>query len=200
MAIDQQKPKDLFGLDREEDEESQNNDSDIEEQQEEEDNRFSKRRLRQAEDLFSKNNKDNESDQDDEDEDDESDSDSDNDDKEDESLSEEEEEEEESTSDKEKEGQSIDDHAVDKHGNAILDIDETNNDSGKGKKKKVKKLSPEELAEFEKQQKNTGVCYMSRIPMFMSPTRLREFLNKHAELGRIYLEKEGKILFISFLF
>ncbi|KAI7857143.1 hypothetical protein BDC45DRAFT_501787 [Circinella umbellata] len=31
---------------------------------------------------------------------------------------------------------------------------------------------------------------MSRIPMFMSPTRLREFLSRHAELGRIYLEKE----------
>ncbi|KAI9498061.1 hypothetical protein BDB00DRAFT_755403 [Zychaea mexicana] len=79
------------------------------------------------------------------------------------------------------------DEGVDKHGNAILDLGDN---SDKKKKKKVKKLTPEELEAFEKQQKNTGVCYMSRIPMFMTPTRLRDFLSKHAELGRIYLEKE----------
>ncbi|KAI9256442.1 hypothetical protein BDA99DRAFT_484833 [Phascolomyces articulosus] len=194
MPAEQRKPEDLFGLDQEED---RDNDSSNEEQDhEEQDDRFSKRRLRQAQDLFSK--KDIESDQDEDDDDDESESDSDNDVESDgnnveediELPDKEEEEEEEASSDEEEQQRLNDDHAVDKHGNAILDIDENGNDTKKNKKKKVKKLTPEELEAFEKQQKNTGVCYLSRIPMFMSPTRLREFLSQHAELGRIYLEKE----------
>lgn len=58
--------------------------------------------------------------------------------------------------------------------------------------KKVKSLTPEELEKFEKARKKTGVCYLSRIPLFMKPSRVRSLLEKHGEIGRIYLVPEGK--------
>lgn len=66
---------------------------------------------------------------------------------------------------------------------------------GYGKKrvrpdKKLKALTPEELEKFEKARKNTGVCYLSRIPPFMPPRRVRSLLGKHAEIGRIFLVPE----------
>jgi ESF2/ABP1 family protein len=57
--------------------------------------------------------------------------------------------------------------------------------------KKIKSLTPEELEKFEKARKKTGVCYLSRIPLFMKPSRVRSLLEKHAEIGRIYLVPEG---------
>lgn len=58
-------------------------------------------------------------------------------------------------------------------------------------KKKVKPLTPEELAKFEAEQKRAGVCYLSRIPPFMKPHRLKELLSKYAEVGRMHLVPEG---------
>ncbi|KAL9559420.1 hypothetical protein MBANPS3_000435 [Mucor bainieri] len=56
--------------------------------------------------------------------------------------------------------------------------------------KKLKKLTPEELEKFEKARKRTGVCYLSRIPPFMRPKKVRSLLAKHAEIGRIFLVPE----------
>jgi ESF2/ABP1 family protein len=64
------------------------------------------------------------------------------------------------------------------------------------KKNKIKALTPEELEKFEKARKKTGVCYLSRIPLFMKPSQVRNLLEKHAELGRIFLVPEdAKITF-----
>ncbi|KAG1235390.1 hypothetical protein G6F35_000968 [Rhizopus arrhizus] len=63
---------------------------------------------------------------------------------------------------------------------------------GKEKKKKIKSLTPEELEKFEKARKKTGVCYLSRIPLFMPPSRVRELLKKYADIGRIYLVPEDQ--------
>ncbi|ORY98685.1 hypothetical protein BCR43DRAFT_487973 [Syncephalastrum racemosum] len=57
-------------------------------------------------------------------------------------------------------------------------------------KRKVKPLTPEELAKFEAEQKRAGVCYLSRIPPFMKPHRLKELLSKYAEVGRMHLVPE----------
>ncbi|CEG67265.1 Putative U3 snoRNP-associated protein Esf2 [Rhizopus microsporus] len=62
------------------------------------------------------------------------------------------------------------------------------------KKKKIKALTPEELEKFEKARKKTGVCYLSRIPLFMPPSRVRELLKKYADIGRIYLVPEGIVM------
>jgi ESF2/ABP1 family protein len=56
--------------------------------------------------------------------------------------------------------------------------------------KKIKALTPEELEKFEQARKNTGVCYLSRIPPFMPPSRVRSLLSRHAEIGRIFLVPE----------
>ncbi|CAO3702859.1 unnamed protein product [Rhizopus stolonifer] len=65
--------------------------------------------------------------------------------------------------------------------------------SDKGReKKRIKALTPEELEKFEKARKKTGVCYLSRIPLFMAPSRVRELLKRHGDVGRIYLVPEDQ--------
>jgi ESF2/ABP1 family protein len=59
-------------------------------------------------------------------------------------------------------------------------------------RKQLKKLAPEALEQFEKAKKRTGVCYLSRIPLFMQPKQVRSALNKYATVGRIFLVPEGK--------
>ncbi|KAI8640296.1 hypothetical protein BD408DRAFT_420074 [Parasitella parasitica] len=58
------------------------------------------------------------------------------------------------------------------------------------KSKKLRKLSPKELEEFERARNRAGVCYLSRIPPFMRPKKVRSLLAKHAEIGRIFLVPE----------
>ncbi|KAI8141698.1 hypothetical protein BJV82DRAFT_560959 [Fennellomyces sp. T-0311] len=167
MSSEERKPEDLFGFDHDEDEQIESPD-----EEQEEDARFSKRRLRQAQDLFDLAKK-NDSDESDSDED----------------VEEEEEEKEEEETGMEGKSSQIESAQEEKEEEGGDGNDEPVLDNKK-KKKKVKKLTPEELEAFEKEQKNTGVCYLSRIPMFMTPTRVRDFLSEHAELGRIYLERE----------
>lgn len=58
-------------------------------------------------------------------------------------------------------------------------------------KKQLKTLEPEVIEQFEKAKKRTGVCYLSRIPLFMQPKQVRSALNKYAAVGRIFLVPEG---------
>ncbi|KAJ8656569.1 hypothetical protein O0I10_007646 [Lichtheimia ornata] len=58
------------------------------------------------------------------------------------------------------------------------------------KKNKLKKLTPEELEKFEKEQKRSGVCYLSRIPPFMTPQQVKKLLSHYAEVGRVFFETE----------
>ncbi|KAI8984746.1 hypothetical protein BDF20DRAFT_815925 [Mycotypha africana] len=74
------------------------------------------------------------------------------------------------------------------HGND--EASKKSNKRNKTSKKKMKALTPEELEKFEKARKRTGVCYLSRIPPFMPPHRVRQLLEKYAEIGRIYLVPE----------
>lgn len=51
-------------------------------------------------------------------------------------------------------------------------------------------LSLEELKKHSASVDATGVVYLSRIPPFMKPTKLRSLLSKYGKLGRIYLAPE----------
>ncbi|RKP18962.1 hypothetical protein ROZALSC1DRAFT_29391, partial [Rozella allomycis CSF55] len=62
--------------------------------------------------------------------------------------------------------------------------DEENDDDGH------LKLDPEELKKFQKQIKRTGVVYLSRIPPFMKPQKLKNLLSEYGEIGRVYLVPE----------
>jgi ESF2/ABP1 family protein len=53
-----------------------------------------------------------------------------------------------------------------------------------------KPLTPEDLAKFTKDLENTGVVYMSHIPPYMKPIKVRQLLSQYAEIGRIYLAPE----------
>ncbi|KAF0388481.1 ESF2/ABP1 family protein [Gigaspora margarita] len=54
----------------------------------------------------------------------------------------------------------------------------------------VKPLTLQKLAEFEKEQNKTGLVYLSRIPPFMKPAKIKHLLSKFGEVGRIYLAPE----------
>ncbi|KAF9434653.1 RNA-binding ATPase activator esf2 [Entomortierella beljakovae] len=58
------------------------------------------------------------------------------------------------------------------------------------KSKKVQPLTPEELKKFQDARNKAGILYISRIPPFMKPIKLRHLLGKFGELGRVYLAPE----------
>jgi ESF2/ABP1 family protein len=62
---------------------------------------------------------------------------------------------------------------------------------GAKKAKKVKPLTPEELEKFQAARDKTGIVYLSKIPPFMKPVKLRHLLGAFGELGRVYLAPEG---------
>lgn len=76
----------------------------------------------------------------------------------------------------------------DSHDDTEKSLEEKN---GTTSNKKVKKpLSAEKLKKFTVQQEKTGVVYLSRIPPFMKPIKLRHLLSRYAKIGKIYLAAE----------
>ncbi|KAK3841858.1 MAG: hypothetical protein J3R72DRAFT_482977 [Linnemannia gamsii] len=61
---------------------------------------------------------------------------------------------------------------------------------GAKKTKKVKPLTPEELEKFQAARDKTGIVYLSKIPPFMKPVKMRHLLGAFGELGRVYLAPE----------
>lgn len=57
---------------------------------------------------------------------------------------------------------------------------------------KLKKMTPEQLAKEEKKIKRTGVCYLSSIPPYMKPVKLRSILSRFGKLDRIFLKPEDQ--------
>lgn len=65
--------------------------------------------------------------------------------------------------------------------------------SEKGEEKKnpeLKKLTPEQLAKEQKRIKKTGVCYLSRIPPYMKPAKLRSIMSNFGRVDRLFLKPE----------
>lgn len=191
MAIEEQKAEDLLGLENEDIEES------TDEEGSEDDRRFSKRRVRQTQDLLavarsSSNEDDESSDESDSDAGDEEDEDEEK--KQQPTQKEEEddlaEENHDGTEDEEDEEEGHDTKttkAANEKQSQDTQSDKTTKDKKKKKNKKIKPLTPEEIEKFEKEQKRSGVCYLSSIPSYMSPSQLRQHLSKYAEIGRTYM-------------
>ncbi|VEU20564.1 DEKNAAC101490 [Brettanomyces naardenensis] len=55
---------------------------------------------------------------------------------------------------------------------------------------KIKKLTPEQLLKEQKKVKRTGVVYLSSIPPYMKPTKIRQIMTRFGEIGRIFLKPE----------
>lgn len=57
--------------------------------------------------------------------------------------------------------------------------------------KKVKgPLSLKSVEKFKKKQDRTGVVYLSRVPPYMKPEKVKHLLGRHAEIGRVFLTPE----------
>ncbi|KAL6451408.1 ESF2 Pre-rRNA-processing protein ESF2 [Candida maltosa Xu316] len=56
--------------------------------------------------------------------------------------------------------------------------------------KKLKKLTSEELAKEQKRIKRTGVCYLSKIPPYMKPAKLRSVMERFGAIDRLFLKPE----------
>ena len=59
------------------------------------------------------------------------------------------------------------------------------------KRKGATELDPEKLKAFEETDRRRGVVYVSRIPPFLKPIKLRHMLEQFAKIGRVYLAPEG---------
>jgi len=68
--------------------------------------------------------------------------------------------------------------------------EEENKDTEKKQKKVKKPISESKLKKFNVQQNKTGVVYLSKIPPFMKPIKLRHLLSRYAKIGKIYLAAE----------
>lgn len=58
------------------------------------------------------------------------------------------------------------------------------------KNTKLKKLTPEQLVKEQRKIKKTGVCYLSRIPPYMKPAKLRSIMNNFGPVDRLFLKPE----------
>jgi len=56
--------------------------------------------------------------------------------------------------------------------------------------KVVKPLTPAKLAKFKKAQDSSGIIYLSCIPPFMKPSKIKHLLGQFGNIGRVYLAPE----------
>ena len=67
----------------------------------------------------------------------------------------------------------------------------------KKKKAKIASMPPEELEEFEHEQNQRGIVYISRVPPYMKPEKLRHELSKYGTIMRIYLTPEDRMIHLK---
>ncbi len=58
-------------------------------------------------------------------------------------------------------------------------------------KKSVKSLTKRKLDEFNAQQDKKGIIYISRVPPFMKPAKVRQLLGQFGEISKMHLVSEG---------
>lgn len=74
----------------------------------------------------------------------------------------------------------------------IRDDDVENITQVKSRRKSLKNLTPEQLAKEQKKIQKTGVCYLSTIPPYMKPSKLRSILTRFGEIDRLFLKPEDQ--------
>ncbi|EPY52910.1 U3 snoRNP-associated protein Esf2 [Schizosaccharomyces cryophilus OY26] len=57
--------------------------------------------------------------------------------------------------------------------------------------KPLNKISLEEVEKKKKATKRSGVIYLSKVPPYMAPNKLRQLLSQYGKIGRIYLAPES---------
>ena len=104
----------------------------------------------------------------------------------------EDEDEDEDEDENENEGEDDDDgEQEDEEGEAEKQHSDDDQEKDKDASSKVKgPLTLKKLKTFQAKQDKTGVVYLSRIPPYMKPDKVRHLLSKHGKIGRIYLTPE----------
>jgi len=74
--------------------------------------------------------------------------------------------------------------------NEDQDEDENIEDYQNEVKFKKKKLSFEKVKKFNEEQERKGVIYLSRIPPYMKPTKMRYLMEQFGPVGKLYLAME----------
>ncbi|KAJ2747946.1 RNA-binding ATPase activator esf2 [Coemansia sp. BCRC 34301] len=63
-------------------------------------------------------------------------------------------------------------------------------DSESNEPSQAKPLIDKDILRAQHTERKSGVVYMSRVPPFMKPIKVRQMLQKYASIGRIYLVEE----------
>lgn len=71
------------------------------------------------------------------------------------------------------------------------------NSQKKETSKKVKKLTAKQLEKEEQKIKKSGVVYLSSLPPYMKPQKLRHVMSRFGEVGRIFLKPEDPKIYKS---
>eukprot|EP00037_Helgoeca_nana_P011865 m.106774 g.106774 ORF g.106774 m.106774 type:complete len:308 (-) comp21111_c0_seq1:1153-2076(-) len=72
---------------------------------------------------------------------------------------------------------------------ATADLSDAESDT-EGKKK----LSKQALTEFNEKERNRGIIYMSRIPPYMKPMKVRHHMEQYGAVGKLFLRPEDSII------
>ena len=54
---------------------------------------------------------------------------------------------------------------------------------------------PKKIKKKTKKEVEPGIVYLSRIPTLMSVKKLRQILETYGEIGRVFLQPDGKHVF-----
>ena len=49
--------------------------------------------------------------------------------------------------------------------------------------------------ERKKSSVRPGIIYLSRIPPYMKPLKVRQIFSEYGEVGRVFLQPEGTVMF-----
>lgn len=96
----------------------------------------------------------------------------------------------ESDNDSDNESDNVSDNDEPQKKGQKLDETEATIQEQKKRARKLKRMTPEQLAKEEKKIRKTGVCYLSSIPPYMKPVKLRSVLSRFGKLDRIFLKPE----------
>lgn len=72
----------------------------------------------------------------------------------------------------------------------IDELEESGDKTKKRRTKKLKALTPDEVEKVNAKIKKTGLVYLSKIPPFMKPVKVRQILSRFGEVNRIFLVPE----------
>eukprot|EP00002_Diphylleia_rotans_P029206 TRINITY_DN5936_c0_g1_i1.p1 TRINITY_DN5936_c0_g1~~TRINITY_DN5936_c0_g1_i1.p1 ORF type:complete len:333 (-),score=118.43 TRINITY_DN5936_c0_g1_i1:161-1159(-) len=73
-----------------------------------------------------------------------------------------------------------------------VETNDSDNDDSASTKKEI--LSKKKLDKYRKEESRKGIVYLSKIPPYMKPEKLRHLMSQFGQIGRIYLAPEDEKL------